>query len=606
MRFRVFVVLMVATFGSLLSCASPSEPGAHRIASLQITPQQLTLHSLGESTQLQAAAYDATGGSMAAPGLVWSSSNPSVVSVDGSGRVTAEAEGQATVQALAVADSATASAAITVRQVPKSVSVTPGVDTVTAPGDTVAFRASATDSLGKPIVGHVLSWSSSDTAVATVNETGTATVHGAGSTMVTAAMDGVAGHASLVADLRGAARIAVSTLGTATDSDGYTLLVGVDSVHVSANDTALVSNLPSGLTPVSLVGLAAHCVAEPGESTIQVPVDDTVSTVLYARCIGRYAYEALTGSGGVQYELRYMDDVGRSHGLAGPGVIPGSPRWSPDGTQLAFAMDVAGNTDIYTVHPDGTSLTRLTNHPDSDYAPAWSPDGTRIAYFSAANDTSASLYVLDVNGQSSAEIVALPAAASQTGPAWSPDGSLIAYGAAAKSHGAVQIWTVAPDGSSRTPVTPATTDGTPAWARDPLWSPDGTRIAYLSAIPYGGWALMVTNLAGTDTMTVAQSSQGAMEPAWSPSGAQFAYMKAAGSTYEIFRINADGTNDTALIPSAGSGEFDPAWTPAGRSILFTDLSGSLTDVSVVNADGSFPQMLTPKDGARNPRPRPGS
>lgn len=50
-----------------------------------------------------------------------------------------------------------------------------------------------------------------------------------------------------------------------------------------------------------------------------------------------------------------------------------SPSWSPDGTKLVFTSNHAGNYEIFMMNPDGTDVSRLTNHLAADGAPAWSP-----------------------------------------------------------------------------------------------------------------------------------------------------------------------------------------------------------------------------------------
>ncbi len=59
-----------------------------------------------------------------------------------------------------------------------------------------------------------------------------------------------------------------------------------------------------------------------------------------------------------------------------------APAWSPDGSRLAFARTVAGNTDVYTAAPDGTDLVRVTSDPGVDTDPAWGPGGTRLTFAS--------------------------------------------------------------------------------------------------------------------------------------------------------------------------------------------------------------------------------
>jgi len=58
----------------------------------------------------------------------------------------------------------------------------------------------------------------------------------------------------------------------------------------------------------------------------------------------------------------------------------GSPRWSPDGKQIAFDGYASGNSDIYVMSADGGKPLRLTSAPDNEVRPSWSHDGQWI-YF---------------------------------------------------------------------------------------------------------------------------------------------------------------------------------------------------------------------------------
>ena len=59
-----------------------------------------------------------------------------------------------------------------------------------------------------------------------------------------------------------------------------------------------------------------------------------------------------------------------------------SPRWSPDGKQIAFVSNKEGNNNIYIINSDMTNLRRLTVDPgeDGQYGISWSPDGIEILY----------------------------------------------------------------------------------------------------------------------------------------------------------------------------------------------------------------------------------
>src|SRR5262245_20727216 len=64
---------------------------------------------------------------------------------------------------------------------------------------------------------------------------------------------------------------------------------------------------------------------------------------------------------------------------ATPGVEI-DPYFSPDGSQIAFAATVAGNTDVYVAPAAGGYANRLTYHPGIDRVRGWTPDGHRVVF----------------------------------------------------------------------------------------------------------------------------------------------------------------------------------------------------------------------------------
>ena len=102
-------------------------------------------------------------------------------------------------------------------------------------------------------------------------------------------------------------------------------------------------------------------------------------------------------------------------GLRGP--FAETPRWSPDGSRVAFATGLDGNLEILVVDRAGGRPRRLTDHPGEDRAPAWSRDGNRL-YFASNRDGAWRIWAVD---PASAE------ARPVTPPGWraameSPDG----------------------------------------------------------------------------------------------------------------------------------------------------------------------------------------
>jgi TolB protein len=72
------------------------------------------------------------------------------------------------------------------------------------------------------------------------------------------------------------------------------------------------------------------------------------------------------------------------------------PRWSPDGSSIAFASDRDGDLDLYLMAPDGSDIRQLTSDQGDEWLPAWAPDGRRVAYVSGRDGQH--IRVIDADG----------------------------------------------------------------------------------------------------------------------------------------------------------------------------------------------------------------
>jgi Tol biopolymer transport system component len=80
-------------------------------------------------------------------------------------------------------------------------------------------------------------------------------------------------------------------------------------------------------------------------------------------------------------------------------------------------------------------------------------------------------------------------------------------------------------------------------------------------------------------------------PSWSPDGTKIAFMSSRDENFEIYVMNADGTNPVNLTNHPGSDEH-PSWSPDGTKIAFDSRRGNNGEIYVMNADGTHPVRLT--------------
>ncbi|MBM3981946.1 MAG: hypothetical protein FJ304_17065 [Planctomycetes bacterium] len=147
--------------------------------------------------------------------------------------------------------------------------------------------------------------------------------------------------------------------------------------------------------------------------------------------------------------------------------------------------------------------------------------------------------------------------ASDTDPVWSPDGKRIAF--VSDRDGIPDIWVMSATGADPKRVT--TKQGFCSTLR---WSPDGTKIAFVSPVANRDQIHTVEVATGT----VTQLTRGAVacrQPAWSPNGKVISYSYYAGR-YSTYTMNADGTQQVKFNDHDGG--LDAAWSADGTKIAF--------------------------------------
>jgi uncharacterized protein YjdB len=365
----------------VLSCGDgtvepPPPPPAPVATTVTVNPASATLTALEETARFTAEVRDQNGQVMAGAAVAWVSSEASVAAVDASGLVMAAANGSATITAMAGSVSGTA--AVTVAQVVSAVAVSPTVDTLVAFGDTVRLVAEATDANGHGVAGSEFSWSSSDTLVARVDDTGLVETIAEGGAVVTATSSGVTGQADLkvVPPLPTTITISPDTVGftalgekeqlttevrdqlgrvleherDAWDS-GDTLVATVDStglVTAAANGTATITAMAgeaSGTAFVTVMQSVASVEVSPSADTIAP--GDTLRLVAKAGDANGHAVAgAEYGWASGNPAVAVVDTTGLVRGIGGGTATITATAGSAQGT-ARITVPITHNTPPY-------------------------------------------------------------------------------------------------------------------------------------------------------------------------------------------------------------------------------------------------------------------
>ncbi len=203
----------------------------------------------------------------------------------------------------------------------------------------------------------------------------------------------------------------------------------------------------------------------------------------------------------------YLLDLstGQQQRVGSFGQMTFSPRFSPDGRQIAFSVESQGTTNIYSLPIGSSQPVQLTSGAAIDTSPSYSPDGGRIV-FESDRGGNPQLYVMGAGGGGAQRISY--GQGSYSTPVWSPKGDLIAY--TRQSGGQFQIGIMSPDGSNERVLVST------YHAEGPTWSPNGRVIMYFTD-PGGdsGPSLMSVDIWGRNNQQIPTETF-ASDPAWSP------------------------------------------------------------------------------------------
>ena len=164
------------------------------VATVRLTPSSRDL-VVGESAQLTAEPLDATGAVLSGRSVTWTTSRPSVATVNANGVVSALAPGSAVITATIDGKSGVGAVTVSPAAV-ASVIVSPSSATLVV-GQALAFEAEPRSASGQPLTGRAVVWSSNSSQVATVASTGVVIAVSPGTATITATSEGRSGSAQL-------------------------------------------------------------------------------------------------------------------------------------------------------------------------------------------------------------------------------------------------------------------------------------------------------------------------------------------------------------------------------------------------------------------------
>lgn len=261
--------------------------------------------------------------------------------------------------------------------------------------------------------------------------------------------------------------------------------------------------------------------------------------------------------------LRVVDaESGEETVLPAAGIVF-EAHWSPDGSSIAYSFGYQGADGIGVIAPDGSN-DRVIYEGDAR-ALDWSPDASRVVFIAGDLLDTRLIQIVDVASGAIARLEGTHEPFKEV--EWSPDGAWLAFFRVTDppnlSTGRSSLRLVRPDGTDQRVVTGDLSD-----EGELEWSPQGTEIAFVASRnnprrPYGIW--IANPIESSSRLLIS----GARDPNWSPDGSRLAYsLGNPFSELDIFVSDRDGADPRRLTSEELRDDSAPTWSPDGTRIAF--------------------------------------
>jgi len=248
------------------------------------------------------------------------------------------------------------------------------------------------------------------------------------------------------------------------------------------------------------------------------------------------------------------------------------PKWSPDGQTILFTSQRAGQTGIWMIPAQGGPPVQLPTDLEGDHHISWSPDMKEVVFDAKEPEGRHNVWILTVETGEVRRILPANDRGSNHQPTWSPDGSRIAFVSARADD--AEIWVLSLEGGALQQVTENSARNGHPW-----WTPDGSAITFASDLS-GNYDIWMVEADGANVRQVTDGSLDEIQPCVSPDLRLIAFTRREEAGDAVW-IRSLASGREIRVPTPGHCGW-PTWSPDGTRVACSArIEGSL-DILVVD------------------------